>query len=451
MRTIGGYAVLGLLGRGGMGAVYKVRHLALGRVAALKLLAPADELLAVVGEAELERRFLAEARIMASLHHDNIAPVWDLGRARDGRGRERPYFVMDHCCASLGGLIGETYRAEAPTRTLPLPRAADVALQTLEGLARLHYAGVIHRDVKPFNLLLDGPRVRLIDFGLSRLRGERTALHPAEKVGSPFYAAPEQEADPRAADARSDLYAVGVTLARLLTGRLPLPGAPRPSALNPDLDADWDAFLARACAPDPARRFASAREMAAALGALAAQWTARTARACALAPETAAPAPEAPAPAPLRREPVRTGPRIGPGAFGLDGLWRPLAHPARNFRDLGDGTVAEAVSGLAWEREGTPYAVEYAQALEHVAALNARRLGGHGDWRLPTVPELATLLRPVARGRDHCLEPAFDPARGRLWSADRRTFQSAWTADAELGHIGHHDFSCRLFVRAVRG
>jgi serine/threonine-protein kinase len=445
VRTIGGYAVLGLLGRGGMGAVYKVRHLALGRAAALKLLAPADELLATAGAAELERRFLAEARTMAALHHPNIAPVWDLGRDRLGR----PYFVMDYGCTTLGGLIGETYLVEAPSRTLPLPRAADIASQTLEGLARLHYAGIVHRDVKPFNLLLDGLRVRLIDFGLSRLRGERMALHPSEKVGSPFYAAPEQEADPEAADARSDLYAVGVTLVRMLTGRLPLPGAPRPSALNPDLDADWDAFLAQACAADPARRFPSANAMAAALEALLVAWNARAARACALPSEPAAPAGQAPAL--RRRAPLKTGPRTGPEAFGLDALWRPRAYPPRAFRDQGDGTVAERESGLLWEREGTPYAVEYAQALEHVAGLNARRLGGEVGWRLPTVPELATLLRPVARERAHCLEPVFDPARARLWSADRRTFQSAWTADAELGHIAHHDLDCRLFARAVRG
>lgn len=446
MRVIGGYAVLGLLGRGGMGAVYKVRHLGLGRVAALKLLAPAPELLAVAGAAELERRFLAEARTMAALHHDNIAPVWDLGRDHLGR----PYFVMDYGCTTVGGLIGETYRAEAPSRALPLTRAADVALQTLAGLARLHYAGIVHRDVKPFNLLLDGPRVRLIDLGLSRLRGERMALHPSEKVGSPFYAAPEQEADPEAADARSDLYAAGVTLARLLTGRLPLPGAPRPSALCPDLDADWDAFLARACAPDPARRFASARAMAAALAVLLAAWNERTARACALAPGPVAPA-AAPAPGPLRAAPVKTGPRTGPEAFGLDALWRPRAYPPTAFCQRGDGTVAEERSGLLWERDGTPYAVDYAQALEHVAALNRAALGGHADWRLPTVPELTTLLRPVARGQDHCLEPCFDPARARLWSADRRTFHSAWSADAELGHIAHHDLDCRLFARAVRG
>jgi len=447
VRTIGGYAVLGLLGRGGMGAVYKVRHLELGRVAALKLLAPTDELLAVAGAAELTRRFLAEARTMAALHHPNIAPVWDLGHDRSGR----PYFVMDYGCTTVGGLIGETYRVEAPSRTLPLTRAVDVALQTLAGLARLHYAGIVHRDVKPFNLLLDGARVRLIDLGLSRLRGERMALHPAEKVGSPFYAAPEQEADPEAADARSDLYAVGVTLVRLLTGRLPLPGAPRPSAQNPDLDADWDAFLARACAPDPARRFASARAMAAALEGLLAAWREGAARACALPPEPLAPGAAPPAPGPLRSAPVKTGPRTGPGAFGLDALWRPLAYPARAFRDRGDGTVAEEHAGLVWEREGTPYAVDYAQALEHVAALNRERLGGWTDWRLPTVPELATLLRPVARERAHCLEPVFDPARPRLWSADRRTFHSAWSADAELGHIAHHDDDCRLFVRAVRG
>lgn len=448
MRTIGNYRILGLLGRGGMGAVYKVRHQDLGCVAALKLLAPAEMLEAVVGPAELERRFSIEARTMAGLRHDNIAPVWDFGRDADGR----PFFVLDYCCNNVGAVIGETYRVEDATRVLRIDRAVDIARQALAGLGRLHFAGIVHRDVKPFNLLLTNTgRVLLIDFGLSKLRGERLDIHRAEQVGSPYYAAPEQEADPEAADARSDLFGVGVMLQRMLTGRLPQLSCDPPSRCNPDLDADWDAFLERATAADPGDRFADARAMTQALDALMSAWSERMADACALPDEPpAAPAAPGPGAAP-RSAPMKTGPKAGPDAFGLDELWRPRAYAASDLSPTGAGCLTDAATGLTWQRGGSDYPLDYDEARDYVDGLNAASHCGRQDWRLPTVDELVTLLTPVAQGRDFCVEPLFDTRQDRLWSADRRTFTSAWGADAELGFVAANDMTCRLYVRAVSG
>ena len=446
MRTIGKYQILGLLGRGGMGAVYKVRHPELGLVAALKLLAPMDMVEALVGAPELERRFLAEARAMAALRHDNIAAVWDMDR--DDRGR--PFFVMEYCCNNVGALIGETYVVEAPSRILRIDRAADIARQTLTGLARLHDAGIVHRDIKPFNLLVtESGRVRIIDFGLSKLRGERMRLHGAEQVGSPYYAAPEQEADPEAAGPRADLFAVGVTLRRMLTGNLPQLAAAPPSSINPDLDAAWDDFLLRAASQNPSRRHRDAEHMMGELDALMDAWRERTAGVCAMpaTPQSSTVA----APAKPRAIPTKTGPNIDPGHFGLDPLWRPQAYAPAAFASAPDDTVRHESTGLLWQRGGSRHPLTLAEAQAFISHTNVQRPAGRDDWRLPTVPELVSLLTPVTQAADFCLAPVFEPTRPRLWSADLRTYTQSWTADTELGCITRHDHTCRNFVRLVAG
>jgi serine/threonine-protein kinase len=130
-----------------MGAVYKVLQPVTGRMAALKLLRPSDVLEELVGTEELARRFYEEARIMGQLEHPHVAAVLDA----DHDARNRPFFLMEYYCLNLGMLIGESYRVEAPTRRLPLDRAVRYARQTLEALRRMHYAGIVHRDVKPYN------------------------------------------------------------------------------------------------------------------------------------------------------------------------------------------------------------------------------------------------------------------------------------------------------------
>ena len=113
MKTIGRYVVRGLLGRGGMGAVYKVLRPELGKIMALKLLDPQPALVSLLGLDEIRRRFLAEARTMGGLRHRNIAQVWDLET-----GPDSTYFVMEYYCRNLGAQIGENYDLEAPSRTL---------------------------------------------------------------------------------------------------------------------------------------------------------------------------------------------------------------------------------------------------------------------------------------------------------------------------------------------
>jgi serine/threonine-protein kinase len=345
-------------------------------------------------------------------------------------------------------------------------------LQALDGLARLHAAGVIHRDVKPANLLLtDDDRIKIADFGFSRTRGEFLPVSPGLRVGSPFYASPEQEADPDRAGPRADLFSLGVTLHRMLTGFLPgsaggaIEGVPAeellPSGLSRDLDGDWDDFFRRCLSFDPAARPEDADAMARELAALLAAWRKRLARAC---------GPEGDFPAAPPQEPLREGdepsgtvrPRslpikaFGPGArdiLGLDELWRPRRLSAARQAEMpgsASETVLDRATGLVWQRGGSRFPLNWAQARDYVTQLNAGAYGGAACWRLPTVEELCTILTPPPEFTGHCLPPAFDASKRLIWSADRRAFTQAWFADAEQGAFSFADVTCLRYVRAVR-
>jgi len=436
-----------------MGVVYKVRLPGAGRIMALKLLAPRDHLVDLLGEEEVARRFTDEARALGELEHPNIARVCDFDFHR-----ERPFFVMEHYCDNLSVLIGEADRVETPTRRLGLARAVSYARQTLAGLARLHHAGIVHRDVKPGNLLISGDdTIKIADFGLSAVRGRGAKGPKSLKIGSPFYCAPEQERDPASAGPQADLFSASVTLERLLTGLIPKePGqrTTKPSRLNADLNADWDAFFEKGRHPDPGQRFQSAKDMIAALGALFAAWSEHIEAVCRLE-ET----PEyfgknlafvRPSPGSLRATPVKVPPARARQAFAVDMLLRPKPYLENDFADNGDATVGDAASGLMWQKGGSDYPVNFAEARDHVWQLNETAFAGHADWRLPTVAELLSLIRPEPKRGGHCLPGALDPIARRLWSADARSYVSGWFADVDTGFIGFADHTCRLGARAVR-
>jgi serine/threonine-protein kinase len=459
---IGRYEIRGLLGRGGMGAVYKAAMPVTGRMVALKVLKPADILLDLMGRETLTAMFLAEAATMASISHANVASVFDV-HAGDGSGALPPHFTMEYYCGNLGALMGETYEAERPTRRLGAAPALHLVRQMLEGLDRLHYEGIVHRDIKPFNVMLaqdeGGPgTVKLIDFGLSRLHGERTPRHPGMVVGSPWYAAPEQEADPDSAGVPADLFSVGVALHRMLTGQLPEPGqgGTDPHLADPELTGpDWNGFFTRALARNPLDRFADAQTMLRELDELEHTWLAARDAACSGADLLAEPPPRANGT--VRGQPIKCGQRNARTRFALDELWRPLRAGGGPFIDSGDGTVREAGpnrgAGLIWEKHGSRYPLTWERAHAHATRLNARAYGGRTGWRLPTVAELTTLFSPATEGSRQpghsCQSPVFDPRKARLWSSDTKAFTAAWYADAELGFIWWQDRTCRFFARAV--
>ncbi|CAN5470876.1 hypothetical protein BH09MYX1_BH09MYX1_11610 [soil metagenome] len=213
-RTLpGGFVILELIGVGGMGRVYRAEQTTLGRTVAVKIVHPH-----LAGEENAVARFITEARAASRLNHPNSVAVIDFGKTSDGQ----LYLVMEYL---RGKDLARVAYEEGP---LPFKRIVDVLRQVLAALSEAHHLEIIHRDLKPENIILEpvragGDFVKVVDFGLAKMRVEEKApsiTSPGIVCGTPEYMSPEQgRGDPL--DPRSDLYAVGVIMYQLLTGRLP--------------------------------------------------------------------------------------------------------------------------------------------------------------------------------------------------------------------------------------
>ncbi|MGE5504617.1 MAG: serine/threonine-protein kinase [Actinomycetota bacterium] len=242
--------------------VFHAVHAALGVPVALKVFGIEPGIAAELPypEAEWRRRFLAEARLLARLDHPHIIRVNDMGFLADGR----PWVAMPWCMANLRVEIGRDAdpddagrlpEGERP-RALAPARARQVLAQLCAALAAIHFEGVVHRDVKPTNLLLtqrQGGDVKLCDFGFVKVPGGSHS-QGGTWIGTPDYIAPEQRRDASRVSDRADVYSVGVLAYRLLTGRLPAGAFRLPSELVPGLDPWWDGFVRDTMAPSPADR-----------------------------------------------------------------------------------------------------------------------------------------------------------------------------------------------------
>jgi serine/threonine protein kinase len=446
VKKIDKYEISGLLGKGGMGVVYKARVPVIGRVVALKLLAPHPMLVELLGKEAIRRSFVTEAMTMASLRHPHIAAVWDFHDSDD-----LTFFVMEYYCNNLGLMIGETYRVEGPSRVLSVDKAIHYTRQVLVGLLRLHQAEIIHRDIKPYNILItDEDRVKITDFGLSKLRGETFRGPPNLRVGSPYYAAPEQEEDPDQVDARADIYPVGVMLYRMLTGALPIEPLKKLSQSNSDLDPDWDAFIDQAISGARENRFASVKHMLDSLDALNLAWEEKKEKACQM-PQmlTLKRSPAQKTKKRLRAQGVKVAPRKARKVFEVDKLWRPIRYIANDLQLNPEGTVTDRSNSLAWQQAGSDYPLSWHEAQKYIEQLNHGCFAGRASWRLPTVNELISLITEIPQAADLCVEPIFDQAQRWLWSSDRRSFVAAWYVSLDLGYVSWQDFTCYYFVRAV--
>lgn len=437
--------ICGLLGKGGMGKVYKVRYPVTGKIGAMKLLDPNPILVSLLGQKTLFSMFEKEAVTMAGIRHPHVVEILDYDSFNG-----KPYYIMDFYCNNLGTLIGESYETEKPSRKIPVDKAIGYTRQILEGISRLHFSNLIHRDIKPFNILItDEDRVRICDFGLSKLRHESMAGHGNLKVGSPYYAPPEQEENPDTVDFSADLYAVGVMLYRMVTGLLPEPPVKRPSLINKDLNVVWDEFVMKAMDPSPKRRYEDAGRMLADLGKIEELWD-RQKEALRSLPSWIYEDPfDEEETFELRSEPTKIHWKDAETRFETDSLMRP-ARPVKNrFEAHTEKTLIDRATRLIWQKSGTPFPVNREGAFRYVRELNETGFAGIRTWRLPTVNELLSLVDRPPEGLDHGRRSVFDSGPNGLWSADRSTFITGWYVNMELGFAGYNDFDSFYHVKAV--
>jgi eukaryotic-like serine/threonine-protein kinase len=262
-KKIGRYKILGELGRGAMGVVYKAEDPNLDRVVALKTIILDKD---ADGRAEYHKRFFLEAKAAGKLTHPNLVTVYDFGEVDDVA-----YLAME----LLEGTDLRKRVLEGPV--IPAPEAVEIALQVAEGLAFAHKRGIVHRDIKPANImLLERGQAKITDFGLARMRVADHKTSTGIVLGTPRYMSPEQISG-QPVDQRSDIFSLGIVLWEMLTGRRLFSGTEMaqvshsitfdehepPTRVNPDLPTMLDFVVARALKKDPAVRYQDAAELAA--------------------------------------------------------------------------------------------------------------------------------------------------------------------------------------------
>jgi serine/threonine protein kinase/WD40 repeat protein len=254
-REVDHYRILGQLGGGGMGVVYKAEDTRLQRTVALKLLPPA-----LTRDPVAKSRFLQEARAASALDHPNVCTVYDVGEIEE----DRLYLAMP-------AYDGETVQRKIERGPLTVEQAVDVARQVASGLAKAHRQGIVHRDVKPANLMVTGDGiVKILDFGLAKLAGAMGLTRSGLRVGTPTYMSPEQAQGE--VDHRTDLWSLGVVLYEMLAGRPPFEAESDPGIvhavlheepvplrrLRPDAPVELERIVARLLEKRLADRYPSA-------------------------------------------------------------------------------------------------------------------------------------------------------------------------------------------------
>ncbi len=384
----GRYRLGPVLGRGGMGEVRRARDLRLGRDVAIKFLRPD-----LAAEPDVRRRFEDEATAAAQLGHPNVVTVFDTGEHAG-----RPYIVME--C-----LAGRTLADELAGGPLDTPRVRRIAAEVLGALGAAHGLGIIHRDVKPANILIaEHGSVKVGDFGIAKSTEGLDHTLTGEIIGTPAYLAPER-LEGRRATSESDVYSLGVVLYEALAGRKPFSGdtplalahavlstVPTPlRELRPDIDASLAATVDRAMDKAPERRFPSAGAMA---ESLLGSTTGHAGVGAPAATESATPGDA------TRRVTVGSTQRL----------------PAP---PVPEGSVAEEPAGPSWRHRGTRLVTMLAAAVVVVVALVALVVVASRDQG-PAVDQAPAGTPGTAPTATAPLPPALEDALRRLEEAVRR-------------------------------
>ncbi len=259
---LGRYEIIGELGQGAMGVVYKARDPLIDRVVAIKTINLSQ---ALEEREEYEARFYQEARAAGRLSHHNIVTIYDVGKSGDVA-----YIAMEFLHGrELRDILNEK-------SVLPVEQVLDIVAQVAQGLAYAHEHGIVHRDVKPSNIMIqnDG-HVKITDFGIARMASAAVRTQTGMVLGSPKYMSPEQVMG-KLTDQRSDIFSLGVMLYEMLTGRPPFSGEnvnaimyqtlnaspPQPSSMNPSVPDMLNFIVAKALAKKIDERYQNAKEFA---------------------------------------------------------------------------------------------------------------------------------------------------------------------------------------------
>ena len=250
--VLGDFRLIREVGRGGMGIVYEAEQISLARKVAVKILPPTS----LLNKRHIAR-FAMESQVAAQLRHPNIVPVFSVGE-------------QDGVCFYSMQLI----QGEAPSAVMPPDQVAKLGACVASALHHSHELGIIHRDVKPSNLLIDGTgKVWITDFGLARCRNSEQVTASGAVLGTLRYMSPEQALGPSTVDQRTDIYSLGVTLYELLTGRCPFDALNRSAfltelargepaeirRLKPSVPVDLETIVHKAMCCDPQQRYQSAK------------------------------------------------------------------------------------------------------------------------------------------------------------------------------------------------
>ena len=262
-QTISHYRILEKLGEGGMGVVYKAQDTKLKRTVALKFLPPE-----YTRDADAKARFIHEAQAASALQHNNICTIHDIDGTDDGR----LFIVMD--CYE-----GEPLKEKIARGPMKLEEAVEIAVQVASGLSKAHEKGIVHRDIKPGNVIITTDGIaKIVDFGLAKLAGQTMITKAGKTLGTVAYMSPEQARGEKV-DHRTDIWSLGVVLYEMLTGRLPFRGEheaamlysvvheePQPiSSFRSDLPPDIESNITKMLQKDPGKRFQHIRELLAQL------------------------------------------------------------------------------------------------------------------------------------------------------------------------------------------
>lgn len=434
VKKIGRYSIIKRLGKGGMGIVYKALAPTIEKVVAIKVLDPSEVLEITVGREKLEELFLAEAKTLARLNHSNLAAVWDY----DHDQQDRPFFVMEYYCNNLGEMIGEEFTVETPSRMIPPEKVIHYGMHILEGLEYLHDNMIVHRDIKPFNILVtDTDCAKICDFGMALVDNLPFSGPENMQIGSPCYTPPEQKRSPDEVDGRADCYSAAVLLYRMLTGTLPGMQSFPLSMINPLYDDKWDQFFRVGLSWDPDLRFQDAAVMKNALTELSLHTQAADRK----PPQKHMPEGQIT----IRHKPENQCGKRALERFELNRLGRPNAYVRNRYKKLND-VVCDEATGLTWQREGSPFPQSWNKAVEYIELLNNSRHCGIGSWRLPTVNELLSLLDEEKSGTDAAF---FDQDRKWVWSCDMHGKTERWFVNLDMGYAASQDMDCLNHIRAV--